>query len=475
MTIPVQPVDALDQIFGNPVVKAVLAAISVYAAIVKYIKDAGDRRARAASIAKRFGFTGPIFWIINRAPHLFHHGVALSVLMLASIEIAVLVDRFGLDNAVISSLPVLVQNLANSLSSHFVALFLLALGLYVIFELRVLEHCLAWLVGLVPTWRRNIEWANASWQINADEKDRKVLARSAPDIENAATRLIDELVSQARNDSLALRPPALSPDSAGNVLYFGHVFEACLAARGSRYASWTSFYSAMGQVAETDAAPFSPEAINAFDEKRSFLDVLRQANTYLDPADQISNDAGLEHAVEIAFRILRGLWTGDARNIAKGVFGTAYGRLLSGAKSFLDDEGMRRQFAKLFIIWNIVPNATRPAVFRIPFNTNMFVRYLDDGVIRSEGPSFDFTTENVEICFEEVEREILTQILTFLNSTKDKKRSDWRTAEQKDIEDRGIDWAWWVYYRADQQAYSGARKYTSTKWKSVANQEIVKL
>jgi hypothetical protein len=51
MSTPNNQIDVLSTIFDNPVVKAFLAAVSVFTAIVKYIKGAGQRNRRAATIS----------------------------------------------------------------------------------------------------------------------------------------------------------------------------------------------------------------------------------------------------------------------------------------------------------------------------------------------------------------------------------------------------------------------------------------
>jgi hypothetical protein len=465
--------DVIDTMFGNPLLKGVMAALGALAAIARYIKESGERSARAATIGNRYDLHGPIYFTINRFPHALHRIVAIAILVVAFLEVCVLFDQYTLNRAVMAYLPTVVQATVDLFSRHFVGLVLVALGFWALFEFRAIERLMAWLFGLIPPFRNTLGWANAQWQISVNADDRRVLAPSEPQVDVAASRLIAELAGGPRNDSLALRPVRLSEDNVANVLYFGHVIEQYLSANGGVSLPWTRFYEALAEVAETKAAPFSPEGIKKFNRQTSYFAIILQANARLgDFRAEIPNDAGLEHAVETALTTLRDCYQSDARKLAAGCFRSHYARVLRAAASFLPRESMRRQFAKLFVLWNIVPAATHPEVFRIPFNAKMFMRYLDDGVIRVDGDHFDYTTEPVAICFEAVQKQILVRVLMFLNQTKDATRSQWREGEKADVNARHLDWAWWVYYRADQQAYHDARDYESEKWKVEGNEVV---
>lgn len=462
----------LSTIFDNPVVKGALAGVTVVAAIVKYIKEAGERHRRAATIAKRYGFTGIQFWIIDRFPHALHLLIAWAILVAAFVEASVIGDQYLFGSAFLKALPWWGQAPINFLSASFVGLFLVALLFYLMFELRIIERGFGFFVGLVPAWRQTLEWANAEWQIDTSSGDAPALAPAAAALEQWANALIDELTSSQRSPSLALRPANLSQDSAANILYFGHVVEEYCSEKLSRYFAWTAFYQALGEVAERRPAPFLPDSIQAFSTQNSFFSVLLLANDHLDAANQIPNEAGLESAVEKAFRNLQSRWDGDARNMSKGVFGTDYGRVLRSSAFFLEIEGMRRQYAKLFIIWAIKPDATHPDVFRIPLNTGIFVKYIDRGIILVQGERFDLTSERVSICFEAIQRKIVKRVFDLLMETKDAPRTAWRQTECTDVTSRKLNWTWWVYYRVDTQAYASSRGYNSTSWRRSGN-EIV--
>jgi hypothetical protein len=472
MPTPAQPSDAIDAIFGNPILKGAMAGLGAVAAITRYIKESNERWARSSIIANRYELRGPIFFSIARFPYALHMTVAIGILVIAFLEVCVLVDQYTLNRAVVSSLPTRVQGFFNAFSLYFVPLVLAALFFWLLFELRLIERFLAWLIGLVPGWRNTLGWANAQWQISGTEDERRVLAPSRPQVDAMASRLIDEITKEQRNESLALRPATLSEDSAANVLYFGHVIEQYLSATGGAR-PWTKFYEALAAVAETQAAPFSPEGFEEVTSSASFFPVILGANAYLtDYREYIPNDATLEEAVETARELLRDRYQSDARKMASGFLHTTYARVLGASASFLSRESMRRQFAKLFILWNITPSATRPKIFRIPFSSRMFMQYLDANVLLREGDHFNTTSAPVQICFEATQKQILSRVLALLTETKDAARSQWREREKADIKSRHIDWQWWVYYRADQQSYHDARDYESKNWK-VEGSEIV--
>jgi hypothetical protein len=178
MPTPNDHVDIISTIFDNPFVKGALAAVSALAAIVKYIKGAGERYHRAAIIATRYNFKSFTFWIVDILPHILHRVVAFGVLIAAFLETAVLIDQYSWGGAFLKACPAWMQSVANFLSTYFVALFLVALVFYLAFELRVIERSLAWLVGLIPHLRNSLGWANAKWQIGGDTVDVPLLASS---------------------------------------------------------------------------------------------------------------------------------------------------------------------------------------------------------------------------------------------------------------------------------------------------------
>jgi hypothetical protein len=102
------------------------------------------------------------------------------------------------------------------------------------------------------------------------------------------------------------------------------------------------------------------------------------------------------------------------------------------------------------------------------------MQYLDAGALLCVGDHFNISSEPVEICFEATQKQIVSRVLTLLNETKDVSRSQWRQLEKADIESRRVDWNWWVYYRADQQAYHDARDYESENWKVEGNEIVSK-
>lgn len=455
--------DSLSAVVENPFVKAVLAVMTLYGFIAKYIKSANKRRLENAAISNRFKF-GWIFWSVQRMPFIFHALVAYAALIGAAIELATLIDQFVLNGENLARLPLRVQSVVGYFSSHFVWFFLVAFLLYVLLDVRTFEHAIAWFFGLFPRMRRTIDWANAEWQLKP-ESERRILAPSAAELRQTATRIVDELVGAARGNSLALRPEGLSDEDAANILYFGHVVEEYCATYMKLSFPWTLFYEALGKVALESGAPFSVGSLKQYASDNGFFPTVRRANAYLAPEHQIPNDPGLEQGVESGFKTLRRHFHCDARRLARGFRSTDYSCVLHRSNRFLESSGMRRQFAKLFILWRIKPHATHPDMFRVPFNTNIFVRYMDDGVIRVDGSRFDRTSELVDICFEQIQWELVKRVYDFLTTTQDASRVAWRNKEKADIDKRHIDWTWWVYYRADVQTYHDSRTYNSPGWK----------
>jgi hypothetical protein len=456
--------DVLSMIFDSPFVKGALAAITAIGAILKYLKGASDRARHTAVIASRYRF-GIGFTAIAQIPYRLHQTIAFASLAAALLEATVLLDENLLGGAISKSFPHWLSVLVGFISTYFVWLFIVAALLYLAFELRAVESLVGWLAGRVPPWRQSLEWPNAMWQIESDDDIRPVLASSKDAAELHANVIINELTTQPRSPNLALRPTNLSDDSAANVLYFGHVIEEYCSEKLHLFFPWTAFYQALANVAEDVTAPFAPEMIAARPLSDGFFATLLAANAHLPVQNHIPNEAGLEAAVDEAFRRLVTHWSGDARQAAEGFIGTDYGRVLKSAVTFLQIEGMRRQFAKLFILWTIKPGATHSPVFRIPFSSGIFLKYIDTGILLTEGSRFDTESEAVSLCFEATQREIVKRVHELLEKTNDPVRVAWRENERQDAATRKLNWTWWVYYRSDTQTYADSRGYVAGQWK----------
>jgi len=464
MAVPTPPdnhLDLLEKIFDNPFAKGAVAALTAGGAILLYVKRAGERERRTKVIASRYHFGG-LFALIARRPYQCHLLIATSIMIAALLGTVFLLAQ-GFSGTT-SVLPDWMSAVMAFFSHYIVLIFVAAALLYLAFELRFLERSIGWIAGWIPAWRQTVDWPNAQWQIRADGDERPVLAESKNDAEAYANALLHTLTTSARSPSLALRPTNLQAASAANVLYFGHVVEAYCAATLHRSFSWTSFYEALANVAQDQTAPFTPHALAARPANTSFFPILLAANRHLDANNQIPNDAGLEVAVDNAAALLIKHWNGDAACLAEGAWGTDYARVLKQSRKFLTTEGMRRQMAKLFILWKIKPKATHPFVFRIPFNSGIFLRYLDQGIMLSEGNRFGAEDELVHLCFEAVQKDIVARVFTLLERTHDANRMHWREQEKQDIAARNLDWTWWIYYRSDTQSYADARGFVSAKW-----------
>ena len=112
--------------------------------------------------------------------------ILLSILIIAILEVAVFGDHYTLNDAVVALLPVKVQAAVAAVLRYFVALFLGALFLYILFEIRALEHFMSWLLGCFSSTRNTLGWANARWQISGQlggvrqNEDRATVVQFAP-------------------------------------------------------------------------------------------------------------------------------------------------------------------------------------------------------------------------------------------------------------------------------------------------------
>jgi hypothetical protein len=474
LNTPTTSPNILKAIADNDYLKGAMAIVGVVGTIVSYIKLAAKRAARAKLVADRYEFKGWIFTLIDRVPHRMHLIVAYLTLFGSFVEIGVIADQQALSGSIDKKLPDFLAIPVHFISENFLILFLVAAFLALACHLRWIESVIGGVVGLVPTWRQTLEWPNALWQTENDEDEKPTLAGSAPEIERWTNTLIDDIVGKPRSHYLALRPANVADTNAGNILYFGHVVEEYCSGNLNLSFPWTHFYKAMADVAATPQAPFAPHTIRTWPKGQDFFPVILQVNAGLTAAGipangLVPNNAGLEADVRQAFEVLHSKCNGDARNLASGWLGTSYGRLLRRSNCFLAKEEMRRQFAKLVLIWKVIPDANHPKVFRIPFSAGMFLNYVDSDIMLCEGKVFRGESERVQLCFEAVERQIVDRAHILLNESRDATRAVWRHTEKTEVEARNIDWTWWVYYRVDTQAYSNSRGYQPQKWERIGN------
>ena len=443
--------------------KDLTALIPLLAGIFTYFKTSHERLKRARRLAKAYGF-GTIYSAANIWPHWIYI-IATLLVMLSSV--AYFAVRFF--NTV--ALPY-VGALLQWISANYYAVFLLWLLCVVLAFFQAIERLVLRVTGLFRGTRETVDWANANWHIREDSAQAPVLAPSQMGLTKISQKIVEDLIDEAPNTSLALRPPNLDNVDAANVLYFGHVIEEYAMDRGGPRFLWTPFYEALGDVAMSADRPFSSKALAGFDgTKQSFLnDVLLKMNYYIPLGHpELPNDATLEQRVSEALRLLQQQYRSDARSIAWGWVRFSYGAVLTNSRAILKHEGMRRQLAKLVMLWNVVDRLHRPKVFKVPLSGGIFLLYLNDEVLLTESDKFERNDPGVETCFECTQQRLMQTVLTLIDSSVDFRRKAWREAERQKIATRGADWKTWVLYRADQHSYHLGREAEQKPWKATNN------
>lgn len=438
----------------------IAALVPLLAAIFAYFKTSSDRLRRALRARKSYHL-GFIYTLANEWPHRLHAAVTL-LIMLASLDYFAV--KFFADIKNWSRIgPLLFW-----VYEHYLPFFFGWLVFVILAFFQVIERTAVFLLGMIRGCRESIGWANANWHVPDDTTQAApVLAPSEDGLNQMADRVINGLVSEKPNPNLALRPAALDDAVAANILYFGHVIEA--AAAGKRF-PWTPFYEALAQVSKLPDHPFNPESLARFDRaSASFLDdVLMRMNDHVgDDCPKLESLPGLEERIKKALEVLQEGFDSDARNTARGWVRKSYSCILSNSEAFLEHEEMRRQFAKLMAIWQVVDRLHRPAAFKVPFSGGIFLMYLNSEVLLTESEKFSRDDLGVQLCFEETQRRLMRKVRSLLDSSLEKTRANWRKEQQEFVKERGIDWQWWMFYRSDQHTYHLGRDCEQKPWKAV--------
>jgi hypothetical protein len=444
--------------------KDALPLAPLLGSILTYFGATRERLERARRIARTYGF-GAIYAAANIWPHWIYI-IAFVLIILSSFcyFAAKLFDS-------VIALPYVGASLQWILENYHI-IFFAWLGFVFLAFLQAIEHLVLFVLSFFHRKRETVDWANARWPIR--EGNSNILAPSQAGLTNISNRIVGDLASAPPNRNLALRPPDLENDEAANVLYFGHIIEEYTTdTRGPRF-PWTPFYEAMAKVAMSAGRPFSAKTLAGFDGmKHSFLsDVLLIMNGHVDPdCPPLMNDAVLEQRVSQALRILQQEFSSDARTIARGWFRSSYDTILTKSRSVLKLEEMRRQFAKLTMLWNVVDNLHRPDVFKVPFSGGIFVLYLNNEVLLTENDRFERKDPSVQICFECAQQRMMETVLDLIETCVDTGRAAWRDKERQTVASRGADWRTWVLYRADQHAYHLGRVAEQKPWMEINNRE----
>jgi hypothetical protein len=461
--------DSQLQAFDGPLSKAVAAILLFGGTLAAYISASRARSKSMKNISEAHNLEW-LFWFIVRLPANIHVWISRSILLIATFEFANIMYKYLYPAG---SEPRYVVTILNYINTYFRPIAAFAVVLYILFQSRGIEQLLLWATGLVPQWKNTLDWANAGWQVEFEPKDAPIISMQLPEAARVASTVVGELSTKQRSDRLALRPTNLNASVAANVLLFGHVIEEYCAESLHTSYSWSGFYQALSNIASQPNSPLLPERVRNAPRSDALFAAILSMNQFLPNGEEIPNDTALEARIQRAFQILRNNRDGDAANIARGFCGTDYSRILLNSKEFLDSLPMRRQFAKLFIIWGIKENATYPEIFEIPFSRGMFIMLADDGVIILPQDRINLANDRVSICFEYIEKHIIKSTIKYINETNDLTRAAWRETELAEIAARHLNWKWWLTYRIDTQLYADSRTHASTAWKLSGN-ELVK-
>jgi hypothetical protein len=369
----------------------------------------------------------------------------------------------------LKNLPYIGGSLA-WISEYYRYFFVGWLAFVIVVYFQIIEQTVLALLGLSSRCRETVDWANANWHIQIDSPEAPTLAPSQDGLIKMANLVIDDLVSKPPNPNLALRPANVDNAAAANILFFGHVIEGYTTAVGGPRFPWTPFYEALGQVSRLPNRPFAPESLAKIDcNKASFVDdVLIQINEHVDrDFPKLKNEAQLEQIVTDALRILQTSFGSDARKIARGWFGNSYEALLRNSQQFFPLEEIRRQFAKLVTLWQVVDHLHRPDIFKVPFSGGIFLLYLNTELLHTESKSFARNDLGVQLCFEDTQHRLMQKVRTLIESSLEHTRLPWYKAEMRLANSRGLDWGWWIFYRTDQHTYHLGREHEKKPWKSI--------
>jgi hypothetical protein len=437
-----------------------VAFLPLLAAIFTYSKTSSDRLKRALRARKNYGL-GFIYTLANVWPHRFHAAVTL-LIMLASLDYIAIKFFDGIKNWPDIG-PWLFW-----IYEHYWYFFIGWIVCVILAFFQVIERTAVFLLGGIRGCRESIGWANANWHVPDDTtQPAPVLAPSEDGLNQMADQVINGLVGEKPNPNLALRPASLDNAVAANILYFGHVIEAN--AGGKRF-PWTPFYEALAEVSRSPDHPFNPDSLARFDRaSASFLDdVLMRMNDHLgNGCPKLESLPGLEEHIKNALGVLQESFDSDARNTARGWVRKSYNAILDNAEAFLEHEEMRRQFAKLMAIWQVVDRLHRPDAFKVPFSGGIFLMYLNSEVLLTDSERFSRDDLGVQLCFEETQRRLMQKVRSLLDGSHEQTRKNWREEQEEFVKARGIDWQWWMFYRSDQHTYHLGRDYEQKPWKAV--------
>ncbi len=449
--------------------KDTYAVVPLLAAIFTYYNNIKVRLDWIADKKRRIGPLGLVHWWIDFFPNKLM--VLISVLAIGSSLSYFAFRLFVAPNSTGSIAKFLQKNY-----ELFPIVFFIWLAFAVIGYFNWIPMLFERLIGISASARQTIGFANASWH---NERGEKAPALALSETGRPfAQKVVDGLAIVDLNPNLALRPADVTDEEAANILFFGHVVEQFYTATGSTEGvktGWTRFYEIMGSVARADDRPFSAAGVKAFADQSFFFKVVKRydveasrlfptpavlgANPEQDLSPRLPSAQQLEEAVDRAFIYLRKELSSDARNIGGRLFrGYSYAAALRRSSQILNDEELRRQFAKLAVIWRVWgDHYQRPDLFRIPFSRGILVLLLDENFIITDADEFRTDDQRVRVCCERAQDRSSLSAFDVIEKTKNPTVVLWRNVEKEKSERLGIDWLWYVFYRVDQHLYHMGR------------------
>jgi hypothetical protein len=444
--------------------KDLFALLPVLSAVFTYYGLSAQRLKRAERAKSNYSL-GHIYSLANIWPHRLNTTITVLIMVMS---VAYFATKFFGE---LKSSPYIGSSLA-WITEYYWYFFVGWLAFVIVVYFQIIERTALALLGLSSRCRETVDWANANWHIQDDSPQAPTLAPSQDGLIKMANLVIDDLVSKPPNLNLALRPANVDNAVAANILFFGHVIEGYTTAVGGPRFPWTPFYEALGQVSMLPNHPFAPESLARIDcNSASFVDdVLMLMNDHVDPDfPKLKNEAKLEQLVADALRILQTSYGSDARKIARGWFGNSYEALLRNSQQFFPLEEIRRQFAKLITLWQVVDHLHRPEIFKVPFSGGIFLMYLNTELLHTESERFSRDDLGVHLCFEDTQHRLMQMVRMLIESSLEHTRATWRGAEMRLVNGRDLDWEWWIFYRTDQHTYHLGREHEQKPWKPIDN------
>lgn len=443
-------------------VKGAFSILPFIAAVFTHYDRVKKRHDWNTKRSRQIGFLGVTHWVIDVLPIWVYYVFAI---------VSILIGGLVFSNAILAlQPPPPLSGVTAWADSNFEILIVTWLIVTVFFFFNWPAMALAGVGRLIPAVRRQVGYSNAYWHVFLGEEAPAVALARAD-----GNALVDEVVTTLTkgpaNRNRAVRPADLEDDEAANILFFGHVIEGVLTDGNHRWQDelWTAFYAALGDVARQPARLMSAASLRQTRTDSFFHQVLIRLTEHL-PADTPEMPGLMTSAQRIdgALSTLRTRFGGDARKLGRGLFRSRYQTCLQNARTIsqFGSEEICRQFAKLAVIWRIVPEMSYPATFEIPFSRSIAAWLLTKDWILTDSERFSANDQRFVAAYEGAQRQLMGAVAALVESDAGPKTKAWRDTERAFANDRGLDWSWYVQYCIDQQIYHSARLASATlKWK----------